>query len=76
MATVQNREKIRKTPRKFWEQLKHKAMGSQVKAVRLGKQKGRIMKNDFKKIRVTFTATELDLGVISVVIHFISATRV
>jgi len=37
LATVQKREKIRKTPRKFWEQLKHKAMGSQVKAVRLGK---------------------------------------
>lgn len=47
MATVEEREEIRKTPRKLWEQLSHKAIGSQLKAVRLGKQKRRVKKNDF-----------------------------
>ena len=75
MATVEGRGKIRKTPRKLWEPLRHNAVGSQVKAVRLGKQKEESRQNDLKKkIRVTFTARELDLVVISVVIHFISAT--
>lgn len=39
LLTVEEREKIRKTPRKLWEQLRSKVVGSQVKTVRLGKQK-------------------------------------
>lgn len=39
LLTVEEREKIRKTPRKLWEQLRYKVVGSQVKTVRLGKQK-------------------------------------
>lgn len=49
LATVEERQEIGKAPKKLWEQFRHRAMGSQVKAVRLGKQKEQSRKIIFQK---------------------------